>query len=381
MSSDPIIIAGAGIGGLTTAIALARRGFEAVVLERAPEIRASGSGITLQTNAMVVMEELGLAADLRAVGATLEVGSVRTTGGTVLQEMALDVEPPGLALHRQRLLNVLADHNDAPVRFDAGVVGFGQDDDGVEVELRDGTTIRGAALLGCDGLHSTVRVGLLGDTPLVYAGYTTWRGVCRDGASLDAGTTELWGVGERFGIVPIGQGEVYWFAVADAEPGGEDGPSPTAELLERFAGWMAPVEALLRGTRDEDVIRTDTDDRDPIDTWVDGRVGLLGDAAHPMTPNLGQGAGQAIEDALAVANALATADGDVRRGLVAYQQCRLERANWFVKQSRRMGRVAHWTNPVIRAVRNLGFRLTPASVTRRSVERMYTPVVEPRIGR
>ncbi len=375
----PIIIAGGGIGGLTTAIALQRHDIPTLVLERAPKVRASGSGITIQTNAMIVMEELGIADDLRREGAVLSGGTVRNIDGKVLQQLDLDIEPSGVAIHRERLLRLLAEHNPAPIRFDAHVVDFHQREDGVDVELADGTRLESRALVGCDGLYSDTRKAMRGEDPLVYAGYTTWRGVCKAdvGEKVGRESTEIWGAGERFGIVPIGHGETYWFAVAATEAGGNLEPDPTDRLLQRYAGWPDPVETLLRSTRDEDVLRTDTFDRDPIDSWTDGRVCLLGDAAHPMTPNLGQGAGQAIEDALALANAVAARPDDLVQAFVDYEQCRIERANWFVKQSRRMGQLGQMSNPVARAMRNLGLRLTPTGMTRRSVARMYDPVVEP----
>ena len=153
-----------------------------------------------------------------------------------------------------------------------------------------------------------------------YAGYTSWRGVTEGGrvAPLDR-ISESWGRGERFGMVGIGHGEVYWFAVADAPPGGEPGGKSTgkpgekdadakAYLLDRFGPWHAPVRAVIEATPPERILRTDIADRDPITRWHDGPVVLLGDAAHPMTPNLGQGACQAIEDAYALAEALATSN-------------------------------------------------------------------------
>jgi len=380
MASDRILVAGGGIGGLTLAIALEKQGIDAVVLERGERLRAAGAGITIQVNAMLALREIGLDTALGGAGQFLEDGAVVDATGRVLQHISL--EPVngarGVALHRERLLAVLAEAFAGPVELAARVVGFEQSSGGVRAKLADGTTRDGVALIGCDGLHSDVRSALRGDDPLVYAGYTTWRGVARGVKSDVGGTMEVWGSGRRFGVVPIGHDETYWFAVADAEPGGSDGHDPVGELRTMFGGWPAPIDAVLEATESSGVIRTDTRDRDPIHSWTEGRVALLGDAAHPMTPNLGQGAGQAIEDAVALARALAHWRDDLPEALRRYERCRIERANWFVLQSRRFGRMAHWKSPAARFVRDALLRRTPEWAVRRNVAKMYRPAIEPR---
>lgn len=376
----PVLIAGGGIGGLSLAIALHARGIEARVFEQADRLRAAGAGITVQTNAMIVLRQLGLDEALLARGARLREGAVVTRGGKVLSRIDFDALPltaesPGIAIHRERLLACLGEANRCPVQLDARIVGFEQDERGVTAHLADGSRAIGSALVGCDGLRSEVRRAMRGDEPLRYAGYTTWRGVARSAQANLVGSQEIWGEGERFGLVPIGDGEIYWFGVAEAPAGGRDGARPIAELLERFAGWPEPVTSVVAATDPADVIRTDVFDRPPIDRWTEGRVTLLGDAAHPMTPNLGQGAGQAIEDAFALADAVSRRPGDLPAALRAYEDCRRDRANGFVLQSQRMGAMAQWKNPVARALRDAALRLTPGSVLRKSVEQMYTPRV------
>lgn len=380
MNELPILIAGAGIGGLTTAIALSQRGASCLVFERAPALREAGAGITVQTNAMVVMDALGLAERLTAAGLALRVGDIKGSDGSVLQHMDLSTTaalgPAGVAIHRQRLLEILAEACPAEVRLGAAVSGLTQQDDRVVVQLESGEEVEGAALIGCDGLRSRVRATLHGAEQLRYAGYTTWRGIARGVAVDTVGTTEIWGAGERFGIVPISADEVYWFAVAECPAGGRDEGDVLHALSQRFAGWPTDVHAMLGATTD--VLRTDTFDRPRIDRWTEGRVTLLGDAAHPMTPNLGQGAGQAIEDAWALADAVATHPDDLPRALQSYAACRRDRANWFVDQSFRMGQLAQLRNPVVRALRNVAFKITPQATMAKSLRRMYTPVPDPR---
>jgi 2-polyprenyl-6-methoxyphenol hydroxylase-like FAD-dependent oxidoreductase len=172
--------------------------------------------------------------------------------------------------------------------------------------------------------------------------------------------TESWGHGERFGIVDIGFGQIYWFAVATAAPGGSDG-DVRRELLSRFAGWHEPVRAIIEATPAAQILRTDISDRRPIHRWHEGRVVLLGDAAHPMTPNLGQGAGQAIEDAVVLGRCLANAD-EPGAALGQYERLRIARANSIVRGSRALGAVGQLRNPVAVWLRNTAMRLTPASL-------------------
>jgi 2-polyprenyl-6-methoxyphenol hydroxylase-like FAD-dependent oxidoreductase len=182
--------------------------------------------------------------------------------------------------------------------------------------------------------------------------------------------TETWGRGQRFGIVDIGFGEIYWFAVADAPPGGADG-SVHDELLARFGRWHEPIADVIRATPADRIVRTDISDRDPITRWHDDGVVLLGDAAHPMTPNLGQGAGQAIEDAVALDRCL-SAGASIESTLIDYEARRVSRANSLVLASRRVGAIAQWSHPAAVWFRNLGMRLTPASVAQAQARKLVT---------
>jgi 2-polyprenyl-6-methoxyphenol hydroxylase-like FAD-dependent oxidoreductase len=172
--------------------------------------------------------------------------------------------------------------------------------------------------------------------------------------------TESWGRGERFGIVGIGFGEIYWFAVANAPPGRAD-TDVQRELLARRGRWHEPIAAIIAATPADRIVRTDIGDRDPIERWHDGPVVLVGDAAHPMTPNLGQGAGQAIEDAVVLDRCL-SAEPTSEKALLRYEAERVARANSIVVASRRVGTVAQWRHPVAVWLRNVGMRLTPSSV-------------------
>jgi 2-polyprenyl-6-methoxyphenol hydroxylase-like FAD-dependent oxidoreductase len=262
-----------------------------------------------------------------------------------------------LAIHRADLHAVLRAAFDGPLHLGARCAGVEHGADGVTARFADGRTLRAAVLVGADGLRSAVRTALHGDVPPVYAGYTAWRAVVPfDPAALTPG--ETFGRGQRFGQVPLPGGQAYWFATASVPEGAAFPEGEKAALRRLFGGWHAPVEALVEATPAEALIRTDLYDRPPLAPWGRGRVTLLGDAAHPTTPNLGQGAGMALEDAAALARRLASG-GDVEEALRAYEAARAARTAAVVRASRAIGAVGQWRSPAAVAARTALFRLTP----------------------
>lgn len=364
MTEGRMLIAGAGVGGLTLGCALAQRGIEAEVYERAAELKPVGAGLSMQTNALLALRRLGLSEAVKAAGAVLTGVRFCDWKGQTLAEASLapiaaEFGEPMVVIHRARLHEILLEAM-GPERLHLGrlATGFEQDAAGVTLTLADGVE-RGAALVGADGLRSVVRERLRGAEPLRYAGYTAWRGVCPlpAGGLADWGV-EVWGPGMRFGYTPMGEGQVYWFATANAPAGEADGERPREELLRRFAGWAEPVGTLIASTPEAALLRTDIFDRRPIGAWSQGRVTLLGDAAHPMTPNLGQGACQAIEDAVVLAECLAETR-DPAAAFARYEARRQARARWFVERSWAIGAVGQWEHGGLRALRDAGMRLTP----------------------
>lgn len=357
-----VLIAGAGIGGLTLAAALQKEGVQVQVLERAPALKPVGAGLVVQINAMRALARYGFDAAVRQAGATAEATVLLDWQGHVLTQGSLApwVEKfgqPVVCVHRARLHETLAGLL-APGTLTLGqvVTGYTEDGDGVTVTLEGKRTLRADVLVGADGLHSRVRAQLLGEQPTRYSGYTSWRGVCStQGLDVPNRVSESWGEGRRFGLVPIGFGELYWFATANAAPGGKDGAQPD-ELLRAFGDWHAPIPQVLRATPVDRLVRTDIADRVPVTRWTSKRVALLGDAAHPMTPNLGQGACQAIEDAVVLAGALG-AGGDVTAALQRYEARRVPRANGVVEQAHRLGAMGQWESSLARAVRDGAMRV------------------------
>ncbi|WP_329259042.1 FAD-dependent monooxygenase [Actinoallomurus sp. NBC_01490] len=203
-----------------------------------------------------------------------------------------------------------------------------------------------------------------------YAGYTAWRLVVDPPEGRPDTGGETWGRGERVGVVPLAGGGIYLFAVANAPEGARSPDGEPAELRRRFGGWHDPIPALLDAVSEEAVLRSDIYDLPPLKSYVNGRVALLGDAAHAMTPDQGQGANQALEDAVTLA-ALLDADPAVPSALAAYDRERRPRTQTIARRSRSTGVVAQWSSAPAVAVRNRLLRLVPP----RAVLRALGPVL------
>lgn len=369
-----ILVVGAGIGGLALARALSLAGLTCQLFERAPALSAAGAGIMVQTSGMLALRQIGLADVVGATSEELCFGWTRTERGKLLTRSSLsflhdEFNVPTVALHRARLQSALRDSiPNVPLHLAHTLTTFVSDDTGVTASFANGTSARGALLIGADGLHSTVRRMVLGDQPLRYAGYTSWRGIARrDEPSARRTITEMWGPGARFGFTSIGSDEVYWFAVLDAPPGEKD-DRPLETVRRHFSRFAAPVPDLLEATPPSSVLRTDIYDRPPVPTWSAERVTLLGDAAHPTTPNLGQGGGMAIEDAVVLAHALVHSRS-WGEAFATYERERVSRTARIVTLSRRFGQLGRLRNPAAVWLRNLMIRLTPERTVQRGLRK------------
>ena len=366
------LIIGGGIGGLSAALALRRKGIDADVFERNPEPREVGAGISLWANAIKALRQLGLGDALDSISLVNQEGAVRRWNGDFLsrtpaQELQQRFGSGVIVLHRAELLDLLA-RNVGAEKIHPGHLcsSIYQDADSVTASFASGDTVPGDFLVGADGLHSVVRTALGHQDAMRYSGYTAWRAVVPYTASSIV-PGETWGCGRRFGMLPVKGGRVYWFATNNA-PEGERDPAegPRARLLELFKGWHSPVEALIAASADGTILRNDIYDREPLHTWGNGRVTLLGDAAHPMTPNLGQGACQAIEDGLELAACLAGA-ATLQEGLKNYEASRTRRTSAIVLSSRRLGAMGQIEQPLLCRLRDWFFHITPRSFSMRTL--------------
>ena len=360
-----VIVVGAGIAGLSAAIALRKTGNEVVVLERAPRIDPVGAGITLFANAMRALDRLGVGEAVAARGSAATRSAILTSDGRELTRVPPDLLEGTIALHRSDLQAELA-ADAGEVRLGVEVAAVEQGDDAVVAVASDGGEEQGDLLVGADGLSSVVRRAVA-DPPIRYAGYTAWRGV--SSVPVEPGRlTESWGVGERFGLVDIGRGRTYWFATKNAPEGEPDEPGGRrAEIQRRFSGWHEPIAAVVEGADESAVLRNDVYYLEPLARWIDGRVVLVGDAAHATTPGIGQGAAQAIEDAVVLTDRLAGGD-DLSAALGEYEAIRRPRADAVLKMSRRVDKAAQLANPLGWRLRNALVRWQPERAQRRQLE-------------
>jgi 2-polyprenyl-6-methoxyphenol hydroxylase-like FAD-dependent oxidoreductase len=364
-----VIVVGGGIAGLSAAIGLRRGGHEVIVLERAPRVDPAGAGLTLFANAMSALDRLGMRDAVAAWGAPARRSAILTREGRELTQVPPDLLRGMIAVHRAELQAELAAAA-GEVRLGAQVTAVEQHDDGVVARGADASEAPlGDLLIGADGLSSVVRRAIADVRPR-YAGYTAWRGVSSVPVE-PGGVTESWGVGERFGLVDIGRGRTYWFATKNAPEGEGDEPEgKKAELVRRFSGWHEPIAAVVEAVDETAILRNDVYYLEPLPRWSNGRVVLVGDAAHATTPGVGQGAAQAIEDAVVLTERLA-GGRDLATALGEYEQIRRPRAETVLKLSRRVDKAAQLASP-------LGWRLRNALVHRlpeRAQRRQLEPVV------
>lgn len=368
-----ILVVGGGIGGLTAGIALRKAGFDPLVLERHAAPAEVGAGLSLWPNAIHPLRDLGLGDAVAAAGIESPGGALRLSGGRVLASLpGARLESrfgaPLLLLHRADLIALLrAALPPEALREGAHVTAVREHAGGVTATLDDGEDIEGALLVGADGVRSLVRDRFWGDGAAVPSGDVAWRAVVPMGEELSPLDGETWGRGLLFGAVPLSGERIYWFAGAAADEQGDADAERERDLLQaRFAGWSVPAAQLIRRTDPAAIIRTPLLERAVATPLARGRVALLGDAAHPMFPNLGQGGCQAIEDAVELASALA-ATTTMAAALARYDDARRGRVAKIVARSRRTGQAALLASRPLSAVRNIAMRLTPESATVRSM--------------
>jgi 2-polyprenyl-6-methoxyphenol hydroxylase-like FAD-dependent oxidoreductase len=371
--SNPILIIGGGIGGLATAIGLRKAGFNVAVFEKASELQAAGAGLSLWSNAIRALDKLGLGKIVE--GSSIPDGNVGIYSwqGELLSaisttELKRKFGRPLVVVHRAELQDALLKELGADVvHVNARFLKFEQTSQAVVAHFANGLQIPGCALIGADGLHSAVRQQLFPHAQPHYAGYTAWRGIAPS-VPLEILAGEFWGHGTRFGIVPMNEDQVYWFATRNVPEGADDGlEGRKRALLALFGQWHPSIKALLTATPEHAILRNDIYDLKPLKHWSMGHVTLLGDAAHLMTPNLGQGACQALEDAV-VLTACFCRTNTIPEALQQYEQERIPRTSAIVTQSARTGKIAQWEHPLACRIRNQLIKLVPPSFQMKQFE-------------
>jgi salicylate hydroxylase len=351
MRKHKVLIAGAGIGGLTAAACLMKAGHEVEIYEQAPLLAEVGAGIQISANAMHVLRYLGLGDAIMVAGVEPEAYVFRLHDtGEVIQRFSLSDEherlhgAPYTQLHRADLHDLLAakarELRPDVVRLNSKVAGFTQDRTGVELKLADGTTARGDLLIGADGLKSVVRAEIAGDVPASYTGDAAWRIVVAaerlPDDLLEKVMSVFMGPGGHVVCYYLRGGALMNFVglIETDDISEESWTIQVAweDLKNNFVGWHPAIQTIIDAADHDQCYRWSLHNRAPIGSWSVGRVTLLGDAAHPTLPYLAQGAAMAIEDGAVLTRALAMT-GDVQEALDIYQRNRLERTARIVLQS------------------------------------------------
>jgi 2-polyprenyl-6-methoxyphenol hydroxylase-like FAD-dependent oxidoreductase len=378
MASPRALIIGAGPAGLATAAALGSVGIDSVVFEQSRTLAPVGTALTLWPNALAALATFGADKPVSVVGLPAEGNQIRNSTGRLLDDMpAAEMRArfggTGLALLRADLIEALGTLTEpGSVRTGARCVGYRTDGEGVTAFLADGTSERGDLLVGADGHRSVIRRHLLGgrSDSLRYAGYPVWRGVTRYPLGPAPGSLTM-GRAAQFGLFALPGSRVYWFATIPFAEGKARAVPALPLLRERFGSWHDPIGDVLKTALPEDVIVTDIYDRPPLPLWTRGRVTLVGDAAHPSSPNLGQGTCQAFEDAATLAHCLDQCD-DIPVALRRYADQRRPRADSFTRQAHRLGRLGQWQNPLACRLRDQTMAHAPRRPRIRQLERMFT---------
>ncbi len=375
-------IIGGGIGGVAAAVALRQAGIEVTVYEKATEFREVGAGMMLWPNATRVLKELGLLERVAAVSGPNQHFLVRSRAGTVLMDIGLGrFEVPALCTRRSDLLDALLSALPPErIRLGHDFESFEQRKTCVRVNFSESGEGRSISaehdfVIGADGIRSHVRSQLLGVHEPIYRGYTIWRGLARlKGAVPSGSNSETWGRGQRFGILNTGDDRFTWYATANTDSGHIDSSEGRqGELLRMFAGWHQPVERLISATDEGDILKNGAYDLAPLKRWGHERVMLLGDAAHPCTPNLGLGGCMALEDALVLAKSFckeATPESALRR----YESLRRVRTRHVQLRSLLMGQIGQWENQLVAGGRQLVTSVLPARIFERNLSKVYSYV-------
>lgn len=364
-----IAIIGGGIGGLATAVGLHSIGIKAHVYERAGSFKPLGAGIGISSNVMLALQKLGVAGDI--LKSSMPLTEQRFLNGEFQVMNAIDFTllkkrfgEENITIERADLHESLFSAVDSTTfHFHKRVESFSQSNELVELIFSDGTKETFDYVIAADGIHSIFRKTLVPNSLPRYAGYTCWRGITKNKDDVTPHiSSEAWSKKGRFGWAPLHNGDVYWFACMNSEAKNPVYKTFTKEDVADYFSFYAPVvERLIRETYDDYFLHHDIYDIKPLDTFVYNRICLLGDAAHATTPNMGQGAGQSIEDAFELMEAIKNTP-TMNDAFNQYDAMRVKKTKKVINLSRKIGWAAQWEHPLLVGFRNKVFPLIPKSL-------------------
>ncbi len=367
-------IIGAGIGGLTTALAFEKLNIDYQIFEKSENSNAVGAGIWLAPNALKVYEWLGILEQIQQSGNAINRITVTDKNLDHITDSAQSeaVQKFGfstVAIHRVALQKVLLDNiPQHKIHWNKSLLKYEESNDNIHLFFKDGSTTKATHIIGADGINSEVRKQLFPESKIRYSGQTCWRGITSHNidSEFNHRGIEMWGDKIRFGLSKVSANQTYWFAVAKSEAFQKDDmENLKKELLKKYKNYHSVVTSLIENTSIDNIIRNDIIDLKPLKKWYSNNVCLIGDAGHATTPNMGQGGAQAIEDAYFLANSIANGDNPFKK----FQDKRFKKVNSIVQQSWYTGKIAHMG--IGSGVRNFIFKSMPKSLIDKKMNEVY----------
>lgn len=374
---ERVVVVGGGVGGLSVALGLTRAGVEVEVHEKYDHLARRASALTLWSFAISRLRELGIE-DPGEFGTPIEITEIRERDGTLIEEVPVGevcrrIGAPSYEVDRRRFRAAcLALLGDGIVRTGSECVGIEQSGEGATVLLAGGERARGNLVVGADGAHSVTRGAVATNPQLDYAGYSAWAGVIEgfDHPALEPNRhVEVWAGGSIGGVADLGRGRARWYVTHASPPGVKWGDVDKGRILDHVAGWYGLVGDAVEAADPASVVTMEAWELEPLETWIDRRMVLLGDAAHLTTPSVSGGACTTIEDAAALVEHLT--DGEsLPDSLRAFEHERKRHDERMVRESRWIGKLQHMHSPVGRWVRDHALEHLPRSQAERIAERM-----------
>lgn len=371
--TETVNIIGAGIGGLTTALTLQQKGLNVKIFESSAEIKPVGAGIIMANNAMQVFQKLGIQDKIGKAGnkisymkiTDMQLNNISTVD---LTEYEKKYGVHTVAIHRGELQKILANeigHDNINLSKRLSKI---EKAELFKLTFEDNSTIESKLVIGADGIRSVVRNQLFEESTLRNANQKCWRGICEIDLpqKYHNELNEAWGKGKRFGFVKISDKKVYWYALTNSKNTNAD----EVNLTELFSEFHSDISQIISATLKEQIIISDIFDLKPIDKWQSENVCLIGDAAHATTPNLGQGACQAIEDAYVIGKLLGSGLS-IENTFEDYEKLRRKKAHSIVNTSWTIGKIAHIENRFGFWLRNFAMKSLPKSANKKQLDMIF----------
>jgi 2-polyprenyl-6-methoxyphenol hydroxylase-like FAD-dependent oxidoreductase len=372
-SNQKIGIVGAGIAGLTAGIMLEKLGYQVEIFEAAEKVRGIGAGIGLASNAMKAFEYLDLDHEVMDISNHLKQFQIVDSKGKTILKTATDrisqsYNTENFVVHRADLHAYLLNKLKSTQVFTGlKLVKFEQYENSVRLKFEKGEEKVFDYLIGADGVNSVIRQTLIPNSGPRYAGYWCWRSVVKLKRQLNEGT-EVWGKNGRFGISPLNDNRIYWYACVNSNLKDGIPEFELKDLKNRYRDYFPFIQELLELSNDEELISTPIVDIRPTSKFHFGRILLIGDAAHATTPNMGQGACMGIEDVAVLQEELTQNDWDL--ACENFEKRRMKRTKYIIEKSELAGRIAQSDNPIVNSIRNNLIRILPDSIAHSQMKRL-----------